>query len=365
MNDKLTVHDNGVPVYDIVFDNSFDGLLDAMSGMNLAQRKVCIVTETTVGAIYAQKISDILKQTGGQVYVYTFPAGEENKTLDTVKKVYEFLILNHFDRKDLLVALGGGVTGDLTGFTAATYLRGIDFVQIPTSLLAQVDSSVGGKTGVDFDSYKNMVGAFYHPKLVYINTETLKTLTTRQFLSGMAEVVKYGLIKRRDFFDWLMANADKIKAYDDEALKYMIYVSCDTKREVVENDFKEQGERALLNMGHTLGHAIEKCVNFRLLHGECVSIGSVAASYISYKKGYISEDDLKLIIDGHKAFDIPVSESDFDDDEVLNATLSDKKMEAGTVKFIVLNQIGQARIDKNITKNDMLDALNKVKNGEF
>ncbi len=365
MNDKLTVHDNGVPVYDIVFDNSFDGLLDAMSGMNLGQRKVCIVTETTVGAIYAQKISGILKQAGGQVFVYTFPAGEENKTLDTVKKVYEFLILNHFDRKDLLVALGGGVTGDLTGFTAATYLRGIDFVQIPTSLLAQVDSSVGGKTGVDFDSYKNMVGAFYHPKLVYINTETLKTLTTRQFLSGMAEVVKYGLIKRRDFFDWLMANADKIKAYDDEALKYMIYVSCDTKREVVENDFKEQGERALLNMGHTLGHAIEKCVNFRLLHGECVSIGSVAASYISYKKGYISEEDLQLIIDAHKAFDIPVSESDFDDDEVLNATLSDKKMEAGTVKFIVLNQIGQAKIDKNITKNDMLDALNKVKNGEF
>ena len=362
---KLTVHDAGEPVYDIVFENSFDNLLNAMSKLNIGNRKVCIVTETTVGAIYADKVKNILKQAGGEVFIYTFEAGEEHKTLDTVKKVYEYLIINHFDRKDLLVALGGGVTGDLTGFTAATYLRGIDFVQIPTSLLAQVDSSVGGKTGVDFDSYKNMVGAFYHPKLVYINTETLKTLTTRQFLSGMAEVVKYGLIKRRDFFDWLIANADKIKSYDHDALKYMIYVSCDTKREVVENDFKEQGERALLNMGHTLGHAIEKCVNFRLLHGECVSIGSVAASYISYKKGYISEADLKLIIDAHKAFDIPVTEKDFDMDEVLNATLSDKKMEAGTVKFIILKAIGNAEIDRNISKEDMKNALNKVKNGEF
>ncbi len=365
MTDKLTVHENGQPVYDIVFNNSFAGLLDAMSAMNICNRKICIVTETTVGPIYAEGIEQILKQSCSNVYVYTFPAGEENKTLDTVKSLYEFLIVNHFDRKDMLVALGGGVTGDLTGYTAATYLRGIDFIQIPTSLLAQVDSSVGGKTGVDFDSYKNMVGAFYHPKLVYINTDTLKTLTKRQFLSGMAEVVKYGLIKRRDFFDWLIENAEQIKAYDYEALKYMIYVSCDTKRVVVENDFKEQGERALLNMGHTLGHAIEKCVNFKLLHGECVSIGSVAAAYISQRMGYISADDLKLVIDAHRIFDIPVSESEFDMDEVLNATLSDKKMEAGAVKFIVLKEIGHAVIDKTISLDIMSEALIKVKSGEF
>lgn len=365
MDNKLTVHENGQPVYDIIFNNSFDGLPDAMSSMNICNRKICIVTETTVGAIYAETIKQILKQSCSQVFVYTFPAGEENKTLDTVKSLYEYLIINHFDRKDMLVALGGGVTGDLTGYTAATYLRGIDFVQIPTSLLAQVDSSVGGKTGVDFDSYKNMVGAFYHPKLVYINTDTLKTLTTRQFLSGMAEVVKYGLIKKRDFFDWLIVHASQIKAYDYEALKYMIYVSCDTKRAVVENDFKEQGERALLNMGHTLGHAIEKCVNFKLLHGECVAIGSVAAAYISYKMGYISADDLKLVIKAHLIFDLPVFEMDFDIDDVLKATLSDKKMEAGTVKFIVLKDIGQAVIDKSISLDIMSEALIKVKSGEF
>ena len=365
MNDRLTVHDGELPVYDIVFTNGFDRLVDELAKLNVSGKKICVVTETTVGAIYSEQIIDIIKQAGANPFIYTFPAGEENKTLDTVRKVYEYLIINHFDRKDMLIALGGGVTGDLTGYTAATYLRGIDFIQIPTSLLSQVDSSVGGKTGVDFDSYKNMVGAFYQPKLVYINTDTLKTLTRRQFLSGMGEVVKYGLIKRRDFLDWLIDNSDAIKNYDADALKYMIYVSCDTKREVVENDFKEQGERALLNMGHTLGHAIEKCVDFRLLHGECVSVGSAASAYISYKKGYISEADLKLVIMAHKLFELPVSENTFDDEAVLSATLNDKKMEAGTIKFIVLNEIGKAVIDKTISKADMSDALTKIKSGDF
>lgn len=365
MNNRLTVHDGGIPVYDIVFENNFEKLSEELKSFNLKSRKICIVTESTVGAIYSDEVAFALKKICDNVYVYTFPAGEENKNLDIVKKVYEFLILNHFDRKDMLVALGGGVTGDLTGFTAATYLRGIDFIQIPTSLLSQVDSSVGGKTGVDFDSYKNMVGAFYQPKLVYINTTTLKTLTKRQFLSGMGEVVKYGLIKRADFLEWLMEHSCDIINYDHDTLKYMIYVCCDTKREVVENDFKEQGERALLNMGHTLGHAIEKCVDFRLLHGECVSIGSVASSYISYKLGYISAEDVNKIIKAHKLFELPVSEADFDQSAVLDATLSDKKMEAGTIKFVVLKRIGNAIIDKTVTRELMEEALLKVKNGEF
>ena len=365
MNDRLTVHDGNIPVYDIVFTNGFEKLTQELKSLNVAGKKLCVVTETTVGAIYSEQIMEVIKQAGAKAYIYTFPAGEENKNLDIVKKVYEYLILNHFDRKDMLVALGGGVTGDLTGFTAATYLRGIDFIQIPTSLLSQVDSSVGGKTGVDFDSYKNMVGAFYQPKLVYINTDTLKTLTRRQFLSGMGEVVKYGLIKRRDFLDWLITNEAAIKNYDADALKYMIYVCCDTKREVVENDFKELGERALLNMGHTLGHAIEKCVDFRLLHGECVSLGSVAAAYISYKKGYISLDDVKLIVKAHKLFELPVSENTFDDEAVLSATLNDKKMEAGTIKFVVLEEIGKAIIDRSISKDDMSEALTKIKAGDF
>lgn len=365
MNNRMTVHENGEPIYDIVFENSFDRLLEELVPFKPENRKICIVTESTVGAIYGDELVNTLKKVCNHVYIYTFPAGEENKNLDVVKKVYEFLIQNHFDRKDMLVALGGGVTGDLTGFTAATYLRGIDFIQVPTSLLSQVDSSVGGKTGVDFDSYKNMVGAFYQPKLVYINTSTLKTLTGRQFLSGMGEVVKYGLIKRADFLDWLILHADNIKNYDDDSLKYMIYTCCDTKRIVVENDFKEQGERALLNMGHTLGHAIEKCVNFRLLHGECVSVGSVAAAYISFKKGFISLEELCKIIKAHKIFELPVSEEEFEYNDVLEATLNDKKMEKGTIKFVVLKSIGNAVIDKSVTRDEMSDALIKIKSGEF
>ena len=365
MNDRLTVHEGNKPVYDIVFQNNFDALIDELKRLNVAGKKLCIVTETTVGPIYGEIITDIITKAGATPFIYTFSAGEEHKNLDTVKKVYEHLIINHFDRKDMLVALGGGVTGDLTGYTAATYLRGIDFIQIPTSLLSQVDSSVGGKTGVDFDSYKNMVGAFHQPKLVYINTSTLKTLTKRQFMSGMGEVIKHGLIKRKDFLNWLIDNHEAIKNYDDEALKYMVYVNCDTKRQVVENDFKEQGDRALLNMGHTLGHAIEKCVDFRLLHGECVALGSVASAYISYCKDYISNNEVKLIIEAHKLFELPVSEKDFDDSAVLEATLSDKKMEAGTIKFVVLKELGNAIIDKNISKNDMALALTKIKAGDF
>ena len=365
MNDRLTVHEGAIPVYDIVFQNNFDSLVEELKRLNVKGKKLCVVTESTVGPIYGEVITEIITKAGGEAFIYTFPAGEENKTLDTVKKVYEHLIINHFDRKDMLVALGGGVTGDLTGYTAATYLRGIDFIQIPTSLLSQVDSSVGGKTGVDFDSYKNMVGAFHQPKLVYINTSTLKTLTKRQFLSGMGEVIKHGLIKRRDFLDWLINNHEAIKNYDDEALKYMVYVNCDTKRQVVENDFKEQRERALLNMGHTLGHAIEKCVDFRLLHGECVALGSVASAYISYLKGYINNEDVKLIIDIHKLFELPVLEKLFENESVLSATLNDKKMEAGTIKFVVLKEVGNAIIDKSITREDMSIALEKIKSGEF
>jgi 3-dehydroquinate synthase len=297
--------------------------------------------------------------------VYTFEAGEKNKNLYTVKDLYTFLIENHFDRNDMLVALGGGVTGDLTGYTAATYLRGIDFVQIPTSLLAQVDSSVGGKTGVDFDGYKNMVGAFYQPKLVYIATDTLSTLTDKEFLSGMGEVIKYGVIKDKEFFYYLKEHVSDIKNHDQKALEYIIKISCDTKRQVVENDFKEHGERALLNMGHTLGHAIEKYVYMDKLHGECVAIGMAGSAYVSCHKGYITKDTMNEIIDLIRAYDLPVSENRIDLDNVIHATYSDKKMEAGKIKFIVVNEIGISSVDKTVNWMELKQALSCILEGDF
>lgn len=365
MSERLTVHENSIPIYDIVIEETFDHLQEEMAKLNITDRKICIVTESQVGPLYAEEIQELLQPLAKEVIVYTFKAGEKNKNLYTVKDLYTCLIEHQFDRKDLLVALGGGVTGDLTGYTAATYLRGIDFVQIPTSLLAQVDSSVGGKTGVDFDGYKNMVGAFYQPKLVYIATNTLKTLTEKEFLSGMGEVIKYGVIKDRAFFSYLKEHVSDIMEHKQDVLAYIIKVSCDTKRKVVENDFKEQGERALLNMGHTLGHAIEKYVYMDRLHGECVSIGMAGAAYISYKKGYITQEVMDAILDLLKAYHLPVSENRIDLDNVIHATYSDKKMEAGRIKFIVVHNIGEAVIDKSVSWVEMKNALVCILNGEF
>ena len=280
------------------------------------------------------------------------------KNIDTVKMIYEKLILAKFDRKDLLVALGGGVTGDITGFTAATYLRGIDFVQIPTSLLAQVDSSIGGKTGVDFDSYKNMVGAFHMPKLVYINVSTLTTLSDEQFISGMGEIIKHGLIKDSAYFDWLIENHDRILARDKDVLMEMIRVSCNIKRVVVENDPTEKGDRALLNFGHTLGHAIERYLDLKLSHGACVGIGCCLASVISYNRGDITEDELHKIIHAFDMFGFPtLKDYPVDADAVIEYTKNDKKMVGDKIKFILLHTIGDAYINTNVVPDDMKKAF--------
>ena len=271
------------------------------------------------------------------------------------------IIEEHFDRNDLLIALGGGVTGDLTGYAAATYLRGIRFIQIPTSLLAQVDSSIGGKTGVDFDQYKNMVGAFHQPKLVYINLSTLQTLTKREFLSGMGEIIKHGLIKDLDYYNWLKEHIDQVKALDYDALEYMISVSCNIKRCVVENDVNEKGERSLLNFGHTLGHAIEKLMNFQLLHGECVSIGMVLACDLSQEKGLIRNEDTLDVIETLKAYELPVSFKGLDPKVIAETTLTDKKMDAGKVKFILLEGLGHGIIDRSIDLAMMEEECKKRK----
>ncbi len=240
---------------------------------------------------------------------FIFPAGEENKNLDTVRNLYEALIVKQFDRHDYLLALGGGVVGDLCGFGAATYLRGISFIQVPTTLLSQVDSSIGGKTGVDFDSYKNMVGAFHMPKLVYSSTATLKTLSEEQFSSGMGEVIKHGLIKDASYYQWLMEHAAEIHSRDLTVLSEMVLVSNKIKRDVVEKDPTEQGERALLNLGHTLGHAIEKLSDFRLVHGHCVGLGCIAAMAISINRGMIRSEELPKLLTVMEQFAMPVSVS--------------------------------------------------------
>jgi 3-dehydroquinate synthase len=360
MSRKITVHNHETSLYDIIIEKDYSGLCNAFDELGIHGRKLCIVTDSNVGPLYGNVVNDELSKTGNQCFLYTFRAGEQNKNLNTVEDLYEYLIQNKFDRKDVLVALGGGVVGDLTGFTAATYLRGIKFIQLPTSLLAQVDSSIGGKTGVDFRAYKNMVGAFHQPSLVYMSLATLGTLNERLFNSGLGEIIKHGLIKDKNYYRWLIQNTERILQRDIDTLEEMIYISCNIKRNVVELDPTEQGDRALLNFGHTLGHAIEKQMNFRLYHGECVVLGMITALYISMKRGMVTKEDYQLACETFKKYNFPMKVEDVTTKDIIAVSKNDKKMDAGKIKFILLRCIGQAYIDKTVTDEEMMEALQEV-----
>ena len=361
MAGRLTVHDrHQKPIYDIVLEPDFGRLKEEVSLLNPTSKKLCIVTDSNVADLYGREVFDILSECSKMVSMFIFPAGEDHKNLDTVRELYEFLIQKQFERGDMLVALGGGVTGDLCGFAAATYLRGVSFIQIPTTLLSQVDSSIGGKTGVDFDSYKNMVGAFHMPRLVYTNLSTLKTLDDEQFASGMGEVIKHGLIKNRDYYNWLADRAASINGRNLADCETMILESNRIKRDVVEKDPREQGERALLNFGHTLGHAIEKLKGFTLLHGHCVALGCVAACAISVSRGDLTEDDMRGVCETLEKYRLPVETGGLAVQEVIQATKHDKKMDGGTIKFILLKDLGEACIDRNVTEGEMKLGLEAI-----
>ena len=357
MNRELSVKKGHEFSYRICYREDFQDFSAELQKDQITFYRACIVTDSTVGALYADELAEQLSSCCHKVTVFTFPAGEENKHMETVQEVYEHLIEEGFDRKDMLIALGGGVTGDLTGFVAATYLRGIRFIQVPTTLLSQVDSSIGGKTGVDFRKYKNMVGAFHQPSLVYMNLSTLRSLNEEQFSCGMAEIIKAGLIADKDFFDWLMENHEKICQREPDVLAEMIYRSCKVKRDVVEEDPKEQGIRAILNFGHTIGHAVEKLKDFSMLHGQCVAAGYVAAAYLSLQRGLISTEDLFEIEKMNRIYGLPNRVSGLSARDVLAATKKDKKMSQGSIKFVLLQKMGTAVVDTSLTDEEILSGI--------
>lgn len=360
MADRIPVHMAGQWIYDIVMERSFDQLEQELKKFNLEGRKICIVTDSNVAPLYLDEVEAIAARCCKATKHFIFPAGEEQKNLDTVKSLYEMLIQGKFDRKDYLLALGGGVVGDLCGYTAATYLRGVSFIQVPTTLLSQVDSSIGGKTGVDFDAYKNMVGAFHMPKLVYTNISTLKTLSDEQFSSGMGEVIKHGLIKDKSYYNWLAAHSDEILRREPEICTEMVRISNIIKRDVVEKDPTEQGDRALLNYGHTLGHAIEKLSDFKLMHGHCVGLGCIAAMAISVQRKTIAQEELEQLEQLMERFSMIRTVSGLSEEEVIQTTRSDKKMDSGTIRFILLNEIGDACVDKSVTEVEMAAGLDRI-----
>ena len=356
----MDVKKDGQFCYHIYLEPDFAKLPEAVEPLNIKERKLCIVADSITAELYGAELKEILKETCTYVSMFVFPAGEVNKTLNTVRDLYEHLILEKFDRKDMLVALGGGVVGDLTGFAAATYLRGIGFIQIPTTLLSQVDSSIGGKTGVDFDAYKNMVGAFHMPRLVYMNLNVLKTLPDRQFACGMGEIIKHGLIQDSDYLEKLSTYQREIREKNYAALLWMVAGSCKVKRHVVEEDPTEQGIRAWLNFGHTIGHSVEKLKDFTLCHGECVAIGCAAAAWMSWKRGLISEKEKEaaeqLLLD----YQLPVRVKGLKPEDIVKTTKLDKKMDAGKVKFVLLKKIGEAFVTRDVEDEELLRASQYV-----
>jgi len=310
---------------------------------HLPQKRVAIVSNTTVAPLYLEKLQTALDKLGIQSFPVILPDGEAHKNWETLNLIFDALLKNHCERNTALLALGGGVVGDLTGFAAATYLRGVPFIQIPTTLLAQVDSSVGGKTGINHPLGKNMIGAFYQPRLVLTDSATLETLPDRELRAGLAEVIKYGLIRDPAFFDWLEQNMHRLLARDPVTMNEAIQRSCENKAEIVAADEKEKGIRALLNLGHTFGHAIENGMGYGTwLHGEAVAAGTVMAAELSRRMKLISDADVQRIRKIFIQAGLPVAAPKMPPEKYVQLMALDKKVESGKMRFIVLNRIGEA-----------------------
>ncbi len=323
------------------------GLLDdrALLERHIGGHKVAIVTNTTVAPLYLDKVAGHLRAAGRDVLEIILPDGEEHKNWQSLNLVYDALLKNKCDRKTTLVALGGGVIGDLTGFAASSYMRGVPFVQIPTTLLAQVDSSVGGKTGINHPLGKNMIGAFYQPRAVIADTATLDTLPARELSAGLAEVIKHGAILDVDFFDWIEANIEPLIARERHAIGYAIARSCEIKSDVVRKDEREGGLRAVLNFGHTFGHAIENGLGYGVwLHGEAVGCGMVMAADLSARLGLIEPAGVERVRALVRAAGLPAVAPDLGEARWIELMEVDKKNEGGEIRFILLKPLGSPSI---------------------
>ena len=328
---------------------------------HLKRKQVAIVTNTTVAPLYLNKLAQPLRDEGVSVIEIVLPDGEAYKNSETLNLIYDALLQNRCERSTTLIALGGGVIGDLTGYAAATYLRGVPFIQVPTTLLSQVDSSVGGKTGINHPLGKNMIGAFYQPKVVLADIDTLQTLPQRELSAGVAEVIKYGLIRDADFFDWLEANIAKLMALDKAVTTYAIYRSCKNKAEVVAADEHETGERALLNLGHTFGHAIENAMGYGVwLHGEAVAAGTMLAADLSRRMGWLKDSEIQRIHALLTASRLPLRAPDLGVEKYLDLMQSDKKVADGKIRLVLQQGIGKAVITSDYDASKLRETLQAI-----
>jgi 3-dehydroquinate synthase len=345
--------------YNILIDSNILGGLGEVLERFAFGRRIAIVSNPTVFGLYGSVVSASLRAAGFEPFEIIVPDGEEYKNMESVGKIYEALLRARLDRKSALIALGGGVVGDIAGFAASTYMRGIDFVQVPTTLLAQVDSSVGGKTGVNHALGKNMIGTFWQPRLVWVDTGTLATLPRREFLAGLAEVIKYGVIWDADLFDFLATNREKILGLDGPSLSHIIGRSCRIKSEVVARDERESGLRAVLNYGHTIGHAVETVTGYKsFLHGEAVAIGMYLEARLSAMLGIIGDKEVEKIRNLAEAYGLPCSlPAGTDVNLLFSAMLLDKKTVSGEMKFILPERIGSVTIRTGVSSGEIRRVL--------
>lgn len=350
----VSLEDRSYPIHIGTGVASMPGLLRP----HIASPKAVVVTNTTVAPLYADAVMAMLRDAGIESSCMVVPDGEQHKSWDTLNSVFDFLLANHCDRKTSLIALGGGVVGDLTGFAAACYQRGVPFIQMPTTLLAQVDSSVGGKTAINHPRGKNMIGAFYQPEVVLADTAFLATLPDRELRAGLAEVIKYGLIRDLPFLEWLESNLEGLLSRQPEALSFAIARSCRNKAEVVAADEREKGDRALLNLGHTFGHAIETGMGYGVwLHGEAVAAGTMMAVELSRRMGWLSQADVARVEALFQRASLPTYGPAMTADKYLELMQHDKKVQNGRLTLVLLDRIGHAVSTTTALMSDIAGAI--------
>ncbi len=355
---KVTVKLAERSYYILINTGILENIGELIAELKLGKKGV-VVTDDIVAPLYSDKVINALKKAGFDVNLISMPSGEKHKSLETVRAIYSQMLKYELDRKSFLISLGGGVIGDLAGFAAATYMRGIPYIQIPTTLLAQVDSSIGGKTGVNLPEGKNLIGAFYQPKAVFIDIDVLKSLPKRETKAGFVEIVKHGIIKDKRFFKFLEENYTEIFSLHKDITEKAIARSCEIKASVVEKDEKEEtGLRAILNFGHTIGHCLESLSSYeKYRHGEAISIGIVCAAEVSAKLGYTEQTDAKRIITFLQRCGLPVSFDDITPNDILSVIYRDKKVIDRKMRFVLIKGIGSVFVADDVEIYIIKEAL--------
>lgn len=348
--------------HEIIIENGLLKKIPQLLAQKFAGSKVVIISDSNVAKIYGNKLMKSLEDEGLKSFLFTFPQGEQSKNLQTVSKLIERMLKAQIGRLDLVIALGGGVTGDIAGFASSIYMRGIKYIHIPTSLLAMVDSCIGGKTGVDCTLGKNLIGTFYQPKSIYIDPELLSTLNDLEFSNGFAEIIKYGIIKDYSLFCLLEKNSIKTLKNDKSTLNKIIIQSCKIKAAIIEKDEKENNERMILNYGHTMGHAIEKYSNYKIKHGTAISIGSILINKISLKLNLLNKKESERIKKLYSTYELPGVDIKMYTqkralEKIWSIAQNDKKMLKSKINFIIANSIGKTIIYDQISKEDFIKIL--------